>query len=56
MVNDLNGKVALVTGGSKGLGKHISKTLAEAGAAIIINYANNDEAAQQTLDFILSAG
>lgn len=56
MVNDLNGKVALVTGGSKGLGKHISKTLAEAGAAIIINYANNDEAAQQTLDFILSDG
>jgi 3-oxoacyl-[acyl-carrier protein] reductase len=48
----LNGKIALVTGGSRGLGKMISSTLAEAGAIVVVNYANNQQAAQQTVEFI----
>ncbi|MFZ3591762.1 SDR family NAD(P)-dependent oxidoreductase [Bacillus sp. DJP31] len=52
----MNGKIALVTGGSRGLGRKISSTLAEFGATVIVNYANNDEAASQTVESILSAG
>ena len=40
--------VALVTGSSKGLGKHIAFALAKAGAKVCINYANNQEKAEQT--------
>lgn len=40
---DLSGKVALVTGGSKGLGKAMARTFAEAGADIIIASRNADE-------------
>ncbi len=40
---DLSGKVALVTGGSKGLGKSMARTFAEAGADILIASRNADE-------------
>lgn len=56
MTHNLNGKIALITGGSRGIGRHISATLADSGATVIVNYANNQEAAQQTVDFILSTG
>ncbi|WP_338079475.1 SDR family oxidoreductase [Aquibacillus halophilus] len=46
--------MALVTGGSRGLGKVISLTLAESGAMVIVNYANNQESAQETVDLIKS--
>ncbi|RBW68288.1 SDR family oxidoreductase [Bacillus taeanensis] len=52
----LDGKIALVTGGSKGLGKVISTRLAEAGAMVIVNYANYKEAAEQTAVSIQSSG
>ena len=40
---DLNGKVALVTGGSKGIGRAMARGLAEAGANIVINSRNREE-------------
>jgi NAD(P)-dependent dehydrogenase (short-subunit alcohol dehydrogenase family) len=40
--------VALVTGGSRGLGRGICKHLAESGYAVAINYAGNEEAARET--------
>ncbi|MEO1328720.1 MAG: acetoacetyl-CoA reductase [Pseudomonadota bacterium] len=39
------GRVAIVTGGSRGIGAAISKTLKEAGYSVAANYAGNDEAA-----------
>lgn len=44
----LAGKVALVTGSSKGLGKAMAFGLGRAGAAVAINYANNRESAERT--------
>lgn len=49
----LKDKVALVTGGSRGIGKTISKALAHEGAVTIINYRENDEAAQRVLREIM---
>ena len=45
----LKGKVALVTGSTKGLGKGIAKALGEAGSKVAINYLNNRENAESTL-------
>ena len=44
----LDGKVALVTGASRGIGKSIALLLASRGADIVINYAGNTEAAEKT--------
>ncbi len=52
----LQGKTALVTGGSRGLGRAIAEDLAELGALVAINYASNDEAANDTLKAIESKG
>ncbi len=43
---DLDGKVALVTGASRGLGRGIALALAEQGADLVINYRDNADAAQ----------
>lgn len=45
----MKGKVALVTGSTKGLGKGIAKALGEAGSKVAINYLNNRENAESTL-------
>src|SRR5258708_7129841 len=43
---DLSGRVALVTGGSKGLGKAMARVFAEAGADIVISARHEDELAE----------
>ena len=45
---NLNGKVALVTGSSKGLGKAMAFALGAAGAKVAFNYANGKDFAEQT--------
>jgi 3-oxoacyl-[acyl-carrier protein] reductase len=52
----LDGKVALVTGGSRGIGRAISVMLAKAGANVVVNYAGNEAAARETLELIQAAG
>ena len=49
-------KVVLVTGGSRGIGRAICVAFAKQGATVVIGYAGNDAAAQETLGLVQGAG
>ena len=53
---DLSGKVAVVTGSSRGLGRAIAVKLASLGAKVVVNYCRNREASEETLRLIEQAG
>jgi 3-oxoacyl-[acyl-carrier protein] reductase len=52
----LDGRVALVTGGSRGLGRALCRVLAREGAAIAFNYSRSEDEAQATLAELHAAG
>lgn len=53
---DLSGNVALVTGGSRGIGRAIAIRLAEAGADVALNYVSSRSAAMETAEAIQALG
>jgi 3-oxoacyl-[acyl-carrier protein] reductase len=53
---DLSGKTALVTGGSRGIGRAAAESLGRQGARVILTYARDAEAARQTVQAIEAAG
>ncbi|WP_170937303.1 MULTISPECIES: SDR family oxidoreductase [Rhodomicrobium] len=56
MIVDLSGKTALVTGGSRGIGRATAMALAKAGAEVIVHFASNAAAAREVVEQIESAG
>jgi 3-oxoacyl-[acyl-carrier protein] reductase len=53
---DLKGQIALITGGSRGIGRAIVSALGRLGAEVLINYRENKVAAEETLHGILAEG
>jgi len=56
MAEKLAGKVAVVTGASKGIGASIALHLAAEGAAVVVNYSSSKEAAERIVDEIVRKG
>lgn len=55
-MNKLLGKVAIITGASRGIGKAIALEFANEGASIVINYSKDDTAAEETLKDLKEIG
>jgi 3-oxoacyl-[acyl-carrier protein] reductase len=55
-VFDLTGKIAVVTGGSRGIGRATCLSLARAGALVLVNYRSNEDAAHETLHLVEELG
>ncbi|WP_298955168.1 glucose 1-dehydrogenase [uncultured Methylobacterium sp.] len=55
-MSKLEGKVAVVTGASKGIGAGIARALAREGAAVVVNYASSREGAEAVVAAITAAG
>jgi 3-oxoacyl-[acyl-carrier protein] reductase len=51
-IMSLKGKTAIVTGGSRGIGRAIAEKLAERGAAVVVNYTANSSAAGEVAQAI----
>ena len=56
LTNEFKTKTAIVTGGSRGIGKEICLQLAKQGSNIIFNYARHHKQAKETQDEILKLG
>ncbi|MFC1936623.1 3-oxoacyl-[acyl-carrier-protein] reductase [Chloroflexota bacterium] len=52
----LEGRVAIVTGGSRGIGRAIALELANHGSAVVVNYVNSAQAAEEVVTQIISQG
>ena len=55
-MRDLDGKIAVVTGGSRGIGRAISVALGRAGAKVVVNYTANEVAAGEAVAAVVAAG
>jgi 3-oxoacyl-[acyl-carrier protein] reductase len=55
-MSKLTGRVAIVTGASKGIGAQIARELAAAGAAVVVNYAGSRDGAESVVSEIKAAG
>ncbi len=53
---EFSGKVAVVTGSSRGIGRAIALRLAEAGAKVVVNYWRNEAAANEVIEQIKANG
>lgn len=56
MINDLQGKIAIVTGGARDIGRAVAVQLAEAGADVVLTYFRSESAATETVRHIDGAG
>jgi 3-oxoacyl-[acyl-carrier protein] reductase len=55
-MSKLNGKVAVVTGASKGIGAAIAIELGATGTSVVVNYASNRDAAERAVKQIVDGG